>query len=178
MSFSQMLDEKSQEILSNARMLLSDNVGTPGQDVERAINDHMCNTVVRPLTEGEIDSLMGRAYGAYLLLKETKVFEKEALASIGASLIELIMRDQLTIQGGRLVRSDVHELSVCMDSIQRLNSQLGGMLSERALRNQRTSLEAAALGPTAYQNFLLDALMPTTKTGMFKFIQEKKRGKK
>ena len=177
MSFSQMLDEKSREILSNARMLLSDKFGTPGQDVERAINDHMCNTVVRPLTEGEIDSLMGRAYGAYLLLKETKVFEKEALASIGASLIELIMREQLTIQDGRLVRSDVHELAVNMDSIQRLNSQLGGILSQRALRNQRTSLEAAAQGPTAYQNFLRDALMPTTKTGMFDYIQDK-RGKK
>lgn len=177
MSFSQMLDEKSREILSNARMLLSDNVGTSGQDAKRAINDHLCRISVGPLTESEIDSLMGRAYGAYLLLKETKVFEKEALASIGASLIELIMREQLTIQDGRLVRSDVHELAVNMDSIQRLNSQLGGILSQRALRNQRTSLEAAAQGPTAYQNFLRDALMPTTKTGMFDYIQDK-RGKK
>jgi hypothetical protein len=42
MSFSQMLDEKSREILSNARMLLSDKVGTSGQDAERVINDHLC----------------------------------------------------------------------------------------------------------------------------------------
>lgn len=178
MSFSQMLDEKSRETLSNARMLLSDNVGTSGQDAERAINDHMCRIAVGPLTEGEIDSLMGRAYGAYLLLKETKVFEKEALASIGASLIELIMCDQLTIQNCRLVRSDVHQLVLNMESLNCLNSELRGILSNRVLRTQRTSIDAAAQGPTAYQNFLHDALMSTVKTGMYESIYDQKRGKK
>jgi hypothetical protein len=178
MSFSQMLDEKSREILSNARMLLSDEVRASEQeDAVGVITDHLCRTVVAPLTEGEIDSLMGRAYGAYLLLKETKVFEKEALASIGASLIELILRDQLTIQGSRLVRSDVHELSVCMDSIQHLNSQLGRMLSQRALRKQRTSIEAAAQGPTAYQNFLQELTMHNV-SGVFERISKKPGGKK
>lgn len=177
MSFSQMLDEKSREILSNARMLLSDNVGTSGQDAERAINDHMCRIAVGPLTEGEIDSLMGRAYGAYLLLKETKVFEKEALASIGASLIELIMCEQLTIQNGRLVRSDVHQLALNMESLQCLNSQLRGILSQRALRNQRTSLEAANQGPTAYQNFLQELTMHNV-SGVFERISKKPGGKK